>query len=98
LFADGVYFFVTPLSGNMPATDLYNGLGHDNSYIAKMNISRHGNPPIQVPRDWPSSSPLPGAVNVAFFDGHAQAVKLDALWQLYWHVGYLPPAKRPGLP
>ena len=31
-------------------------------------------------------------------DGHAQAVKLDNLWQLYWHKDYQPPAKRPGLP
>jgi hypothetical protein len=37
-------------------------------------------------------------VNVAFFDGHGELVKLDRLWQLYWHVDYQPPAKRPGRP
>jgi prepilin-type processing-associated H-X9-DG protein len=40
---------------------------------------------------------LPGAANVAFFDGHGETVKLDQLWQLYWHVNYNPPARRQGL-
>ena len=35
---------------------------------------------------WPADQPLPGAVNVAFFDGHGELVKLARLWQLYWHV------------
>jgi hypothetical protein len=41
---------------------------------------------------------LPGAENIAFYDGHAQSVKLDNLWQLYWSADWQPPAKRPGLP
>ena len=61
-------------------------------------ISRHGFPPNPVPTNWPSNQPLPGAVNVSFFDGHGELVKLDYLWQLYWHKDYQPPAKRPGLP
>jgi hypothetical protein len=31
-------------------------------------------------------------------DGHGELVKLDRLWQLYWHKDYQPPARRPGLP
>ena len=61
-------------------------------------LPRHGNRPNPIPREWPSDQPLPGAINVAFFDGHGELVKLDRLWQLYWHVDYQPPAKRPGLP
>jgi hypothetical protein len=34
---------------------------------------------------------------MTFFDGHAEQVKLERLWQLYWHKDYVPPAKRPGL-
>ena len=41
--------------------------------------------------------PLPGAVNVAFLDGHGEPVTLDRLWQLYSDK-YYQPAKRPGLP
>ena len=63
-----------------------------------MTIPRHGSRPSPVPRQWPADRPLPGAVNVTFFDGHGELVKLDRLWRLCWHVDYQPPAKRPGLP
>jgi prepilin-type processing-associated H-X9-DG protein len=47
--------------------------------------------------DHPLATKLPGAVNVCFYDGHVEQVKLERLWQLYWHKDYVPPAKRPGL-
>jgi len=98
LFADGVWFFVTPHASDWPAADLYTGWNavHPGT-MSVMTIPRHGSRPLGVSHNWPASSPLPGAINVGFFDGHAQAIKLDLLWQLYWHVGYVPPAKRPGL-
>jgi len=61
-------------------------------------IPRHGSRPNPVPNYWPWDKPLPGAVNVSFFDGHGELVKPDRLWQFYWHKDYQPPAKRPGLP
>ncbi len=61
-------------------------------------LPRHGSRPNPVPTEWPPDQPLPGAINVSFFDGHGELVKLDRLWQLYWHRDYQPPAKRPGLP
>lgn len=61
-------------------------------------IPRHGNRPSPLPTYWPDDQPLPGAVNVLFFDGHRELVKLDHLWQLCWHKDYQPPAKRAGLP
>jgi prepilin-type processing-associated H-X9-DG protein len=61
-------------------------------------IARHGERPSTSPGQWPANKPLPGAINVAFFDGHAQLVPLEKLWWLYWHRDYQPPAKRPGLP
>ncbi len=66
--------------------------------MAGLCIPRHGSQPNPVPTDWPARQPLPGGVNVSFFDGHGELVKLDRLWQLYWHKDYQPPAKRPGLP
>jgi prepilin-type N-terminal cleavage/methylation domain-containing protein/prepilin-type processing-associated H-X9-DG protein len=60
-------------------------------------IPRHGRRPRPLPKIWPSSNPLPGAINVAFFDGHTEQVQLERLWQLYWHKDYVPPDKRPGL-
>ena len=59
-------------------------------------IARHGRRPNPVPTYyWPANQPLPGAINAAFFDGHVELVKLEDLWQLYWHKNYQPPAKRP---
>jgi len=105
VIADGVAYVTTPQSNDPPATDLClwpAGQGTtQNPYTGDMrvmNIPRHGNRPASVCGNWPAAAPLPGAVNVGFYDGHAQAVKLDGLWQLYWHVNYAPPPKRPGLP
>ncbi len=98
--ADGVYFVVGPTATDLPAQDLYTGKTPDGTYehMATMTIPRHGSRPRLVPRNWPVSSPLPGAVNVGFFDGHVEVVKLDRLWDLEWDPRYyLPPAKRPGL-
>jgi prepilin-type N-terminal cleavage/methylation domain-containing protein len=104
LLADGVaYRYVLPLEVDYPATDLVNGYPVANSPIgaigtmAVMTIPRHGNRPSRVPTDWAPQGPLPGAVNVGSVDGHVETVKLDRLWQFYWHADYQPPAKRPGL-
>jgi prepilin-type N-terminal cleavage/methylation domain-containing protein/prepilin-type processing-associated H-X9-DG protein len=103
VLADGTVYIALPQSTDMPAQDLYapvtdqiNDTGQFN--MRAMNVPRHSSRPNSVPRDWPLTSPLPGSVNIGFHDGHAEAVKLDRLWQLYWNVGYVPPPKRPGLP
>ena len=60
-------------------------------------IARHGKRPSPLPRQWDVSQPLFGAINLSFFDGHAEQVRLEKLWQLHWYKDYVPPAKRPGL-
>jgi prepilin-type processing-associated H-X9-DG protein len=50
-----------------------------------------------VSRNWPETARLPGAINVAFFDGHTALIHLDDLWFLKWYPDYTPPPKRPGL-
>ncbi len=60
-------------------------------------IPRHGSRPSNIPTNHPASSRLPGAINASFYDGHAEQVKLERLWQLNWHKNYKAPAKRPGL-
>jgi len=106
MFADGIIDTAWPEAIDPPAANLYlGGLASwnpnpeaDYPQMGIMTIPRHGSRPAWLPRKWPRSQPLPGAVNVSFFDGHEQSVKLDGLWQLYWHRDYIPPAKRPGLP
>jgi prepilin-type N-terminal cleavage/methylation domain-containing protein/prepilin-type processing-associated H-X9-DG protein len=107
LISDSVRWFVTPHATDHVATNFMNALAGgplgmhvlapDDS-MGTVAIWRHGSRPPVVPRTFLPSQPLPGAVNVNFFDGHSELVKLDNLWQLYWHRGYQPPAKRPGLP
>jgi prepilin-type processing-associated H-X9-DG protein len=105
VLADSVTLFVSPLETDAPPTNLVYGAsgmfspgnsgGGEMSWVA---IPRHGARPNPVPTYWPANQPLPGGgVNVAFFDGHGELVKLDQLWQLYWHPNYQPPAIRPGL-
>jgi prepilin-type N-terminal cleavage/methylation domain-containing protein/prepilin-type processing-associated H-X9-DG protein len=100
LLADSVSYIVAPDPQELPATDLVNGIGplvgtHDMCYLT---IPRHGSRPNPVPTTWPVTQQLPGAINMAFFDGHAELVKLERLWQLYWSADWVPPSKRPGLP
>jgi prepilin-type N-terminal cleavage/methylation domain-containing protein/prepilin-type processing-associated H-X9-DG protein len=101
LAADGVDMFTQPTEIDWPSPDLYAGIGplyaSDENTMEVMNIPRHGSRSRPASRNWPASAPLPGAVNSSFCDGHAEAVKLDQLWQLYWHAGYAPPGERPGL-
>jgi prepilin-type processing-associated H-X9-DG protein len=101
LLMDSVGPCTFPAAWAVPATDLFNGWTFPDVTEDAMNpitIPRHGRRPTPVPTHWPISRPLPGAINVAFVDGHGELVPLEALWQLYWHKEYVPPAKRPGLP
>jgi len=65
--------------------------------MSMFTIPRHGSRPSRVPLNHLPAAKLPGAINVSFYDSHVEQVKLERLWQLYWHKGYVPPVKRPGL-
>jgi len=104
LLADSTCYLVYPEASDAPPRDLVRADPQPAPYGASVKgnmrsscIPRHGSRPHRVPTYWPPDKPLPGAANVAFFDGHGELVKLDRLWQLYWHKDYQPPAKRPGL-
>ena len=57
-------------------------------------IARHGNRPIRIPDAWAPNQPLPGAINVGFFDGHVEPVQLERLWKLAWFYDFEPPVER----
>ncbi len=94
--ADCVLFSALPAAADPPASNLFNG---DSPAMGMQSlcVPRHGSRSGTVYLNWSPSSPLPGAVNVVFVDGHAEAAKLDRLWQFYWSYDYVPPARRPGL-
>ncbi|MBM3878505.1 MAG: type II secretion system protein [Verrucomicrobia bacterium] len=107
LSADTIWRFACPRGSDAPPANLVSADFPDLFLFAYpltdfnmrcFAIPRHGSRPSPVPTEWPADQPLPGAIHVAFFDGHGELVKLDRLWQLYWHQDYQSPAKRPGLP
>lgn len=65
--------------------------------MGNFTMARHGSRPRKIPTNHPPGEKLPGAINMSFYDGHVETVKLENLWSLYWHKDYTPPSKRPGL-
>jgi prepilin-type processing-associated H-X9-DG protein len=100
VFADGVYVWaIWPRATDLPASNLQTGQ-QPKGYVPGMSmltIPRHGKRQNPAPRDHPASAALPGAINISFFDGHVEAVKLERLWNLQWHRDYNPLVKRPAL-
>jgi len=90
-----------PMETDLPAANLvfgnYPGGGGPPWGMSNFTIPRHGSRPLNVSTNFNPKLKLPGAINMAFYDGHAETVKLEKLWQLYWHKNYVPLPKRPGL-
>jgi prepilin-type N-terminal cleavage/methylation domain-containing protein/prepilin-type processing-associated H-X9-DG protein len=82
--------------GSFSLTTSTHVMGH-NGTMGNAAIPRHGDFPKPLAKSFSPTQPLPGRVNVSLFDGHAETVKPDSLWSLYWHKDYVPPGKRPGL-
>jgi prepilin-type N-terminal cleavage/methylation domain-containing protein/prepilin-type processing-associated H-X9-DG protein len=106
VFADGIHWWWVgngvwwgPRATDLPAVNLATGslAGPSFQGMSAFTIPRHGSRPSKLSTNHPSYLKLPGAINVAFYDGHVESVKLDRLWQLTWHRNYRPPAKRPAL-
>jgi prepilin-type N-terminal cleavage/methylation domain-containing protein/prepilin-type processing-associated H-X9-DG protein len=92
---DAMWVDAWPEAADRPARNLYEGDGVAGG-VGRYCIARHaGRGPKAAPRRVEPGAPLPGAVNMSFMDGHAETVKLDKLWDLYWHNGYVPPVTRP---
>jgi prepilin-type processing-associated H-X9-DG protein len=103
---DGVYPWGKPLADDLPPVDLTGGLAPggwqalDGPFRGMFlySIPRHGSRPRRMPAAHPPGAPLPGRINMGFYDGHVEQVPLERLWQLHWHRDYVPPARRPGMP
>jgi prepilin-type processing-associated H-X9-DG protein len=56
----------------------------------------HGNRPSSAaPRHGDTTQRLPGAINVALFDGHVEKAPLENLWNYYWNATWQIPSPRP---
>lgn len=93
VFGDGMWVDAWPLANDPPARNLYEGWGAQGG-MGRYCLARHGSVAVP-PRNVPAGTKLPGAINLSFVDGHAGQWQLERLWELSWHKGYKPPAKRP---
>lgn len=93
--SDGSVPLALPMASDDRPYSLDKGfnLGLQRVDMSLVALPRHGRRPRSFPDSWPASVRLPGAINIAFFDGHQQLVPLDNLWQLTWHKGYIPPVR-----
>jgi len=102
VIVDCVWVDLWPWESDLPPTDLYLATGTANPpMMARCTIPRHGNckGTSIASRNFNPATRLPqSGINIGFADGHAQFVRLENLWDLYWHLDWKPPGKRPGLP
>ncbi len=109
-FGFGLGGWNSPTAMDLPARNLQTGgaggltittgpgeVAFLSSGMSIFTIPRHGSRPTRVPTDHPASAKLPGAINMAFYDGHVETAHLERLWSFYWHKDYVPPVRRPGL-
>lgn len=93
VIADSYIWDAYPWETDQPYPNLYTGQGLDNPpKIGRVTIPRHGGKGSvshgsAFPPPTRKSLP-PGGVNVGFFDGHSEYVKLPALWTFSWHKNW----------
>jgi prepilin-type N-terminal cleavage/methylation domain-containing protein/prepilin-type processing-associated H-X9-DG protein len=93
-FSDCVWVDGWPMETDTPARNLYTGA--DNNSMQRFTVARHGGKgAAAAPQNVPAGTPLVGRINIGFADAHVEAVKLENLWTLYWHHGWVTPATRP---
>jgi len=98
-FNDAVWWSEWPVEGDAAAPDISKGEAINIPGMQRCTIWRHGgntatsyvngNPPS------PYTLPSEAAINIGFDDGHAQMVKLNDLWSLYWHYNWTPSTTPP---
>jgi prepilin-type N-terminal cleavage/methylation domain-containing protein len=97
-FGDSVWVDAWPEMTDRPARNLFDGDKFAGGGVSRYAIPRHSAPASSAPKNFDAKNQLPGAINIGFADNHAETVKLEQLWNQYWHKNWVPPAKRPGRP
>ena len=98
VFADANWEDGGPLEDDEPCRDLYAGTSRMIRYdhMSRFTIARHGAMrPSRSPRNLAPGDKLPGAIDIALADGHAELMPLERLWDLSWHLDWQIPAVRP---
>jgi prepilin-type processing-associated H-X9-DG protein len=93
-FGDAIWSNSSPLETDVPAKDLHSGL--EDGGMGRYSIARHGYKAASAaPRQVPLYGPFVGGINMGFVDGHAAPVKLQLLWTVPWHKGWVTPNPYP---
>jgi prepilin-type N-terminal cleavage/methylation domain-containing protein len=96
VFMDSVWINFDPLETDQPARNLYTGDNGQKEGMPRVTVARHGSGAAgAAPRSVLPGQKLTGSIAIGFTDGHAELIKLESLWSLYWHVDWQPPAVRP---
>jgi prepilin-type N-terminal cleavage/methylation domain-containing protein/prepilin-type processing-associated H-X9-DG protein len=96
LFGDSVLGEVYLGEFDPPARNLYFDERLVVPSMGYFTILRHGSKgPARRSFPVPPGAPLPGRINIVFFDGRVETTPLENLWNLYWHRLWTPPEKRP---
>jgi prepilin-type N-terminal cleavage/methylation domain-containing protein len=106
VFGDAIWAENWPKTNDLPAANLYTGTRapfldelNGGASMGEFTIPRHGGrPPAAAPKVFDSKDKLPGAINLACFDGHVEMSKLENLWNYKWHFNWVAPNPRPGSP
>lgn len=94
VFFDANWVDTWPTGTDAPCRDLYQGrlFNVHTDLMGRLTIARHGSvSPNRAPRSLTGNVILPGAINMGMYDGHAEQIKLEKLWTLYWYNGIVPP-------
>jgi prepilin-type N-terminal cleavage/methylation domain-containing protein/prepilin-type processing-associated H-X9-DG protein len=85
-FFDAIWPDTWPRTESVPPANLNLATGDRYSAIGRCGIARHPAKPGTISQN----QPLPGAINMAFADGHASNWRLQKIKNVSWHVGYKP--------
>jgi prepilin-type N-terminal cleavage/methylation domain-containing protein len=96
VIADCIWVDSWPYETDRPSASLWGG-DYGSSSMGRFTIPRHGSAPLPTRASrFAVAERMPGAINIAMSDGHAEAVRLENLWDPTWHRNWAPPARRPG--
>ena len=97
IFMDSVWINLAPLETDPPARNLYDpDPGNSLPGMQRCTTARHGGRSASsAPTSVGAGQHLPGTIDMSLADGHVEQVKLDNLWNYYWHLNWVIPPFRP---
>lgn len=93
VLGDSIWADGWPKAYQRPPYNAY--YGWNDGGMGRYCIPRHGGAALAPRQTQPPDSPLKGAINMVFSDGHQELLRLPRLWLCTWHKGYVVPRDIP---